>query len=171
MRKILPLLLLVLTSLPLRAQDDLLQRIQAANSPASLQAGFTQVRHTPMLTEDLRSEGTVSLLAPDKLRWEVVRPVSRVTVFNGEIPSGRRFRMPEAKDFRMTSRSDGDALLLTLTPLRKDLKRMFSEILLRVDSQTLVVRDVRLTGTAGDYTDIEFHDIRTDLPLPESLFN
>ena len=69
-------------------ESDILQRIREANLKNTLRADFTQVRHSQLLTEDLTSSGFVALQAPDKVHWEVVKPVSRVTVFNGDSCGG-----------------------------------------------------------------------------------
>lgn len=154
------------------AQDaDILARIQAANLKSTLEATFTQVRHSPMLTEDLRSEGYVALQAPDKVHWEVRKPVSQVSVFNGDIPQGgRRFRLPTEKDFTVSSLEGGQEQSVILKPVRRDLKQLFSQIVLKVDPATLAVRSVLLSGLDGDWTQITFSNVKTDIPLSPELF-
>ena len=172
MKAFLSSLLLLLSCLVIRAQEDeLLQQVLAANAPRTLQASFTMVRHSPMLTEDLTSEGEVFLQAPDKICWEVQRPFFRKTVLNGTEASPGRFRMPEARDFILSSgRSDG-AVRLELTPRRKDLQRLFTKIEVEAHPETLLVQNVRLVGKDGGWTTIHFDHIRTDVALPEERFN
>ena len=172
MKAFLSFLLLLFSCLIVRAQEEeLLQQVLAANAPTTLQASFTMVRHSPMLTEDLRSEGEVFLQAPDKICWEVQRPFSRRTVLNGTEESSHRFRMPEAKDFTLSSGSSDGAVRLELTPRRKDLQRMFAKIELTVHPETLLVQEVLLVGKDGDWTAIRFDHIRTDALIPQERFN
>ena len=77
------------------AQNDVLDRLKAANTFETLQLSFVQTRHSAMLTEDLRSEGRMVLVSPDRIRWEVQKPYRSVFVSSGELAvAGRRFRMP-----------------------------------------------------------------------------
>lgn len=172
MKKILTYLVGFLLSSLSWAQDaDLLVRIREANLKNTLEASFVQVRHSPMLSEDLRSEGYVALQSPDKVHWEVLKPISRVSVFNGDIPqSGRRFRLPTEKDFTVSSLEGGQELSVILKPVRRDLQQLFSQIVLKVDPATLAVRSVLLSGLDGDWTQITFSHVKTDIPLASSLF-
>ena len=170
MKRLFSLLPALLMALSLQAQDNLLQSIIAANTPKSLQASFTMVRHSPMLVDDLKAEGMVYMLSPDKIRWEVLKPTPRVTVFNGDIPAGRKFAMPQEQDFTCTKEENGNLMVLMLTPLRKDLKRLFTKIVLNVDKSTLSIRDIRLFGRDGDETFIRFGNLATDVDIAPELF-
>ena len=151
-------------------EQDLLTRIREANLKNTLRADFIQIRHSELLTEDLTSTGFVALQSPDKVHWEVLKPVSRVTVFNGDTPQeGRRFRLPADKDFTVTS-MEGEELSVILKPNRRDLAQLFSQIVLKADPKTLAVHSVLLTGVDGDWTQITFSKVQTDIPLPETLF-
>ena len=99
--------LLILAGLALAlaasAQESILDRLKAANTYETLQASFTQTRHSSMLTKDLKSEGRMVLASPDRIRWEVLKPYPSVFVSSGELAiAGRRFRMPAEKDFTAT---------------------------------------------------------------------
>ena len=122
--------------------------------PASFQASWTQVRHSPLLTEDLVSSGTVVLREPSYLRWEVLQPVQSVTEFGADDSRGR-FRMPGPKDFKATE--DGNEI--TLEPIRRDLKQMFRKITVTLDESTGLVKSVFLEGTDDGWTRIDFEDV------------
>lgn len=170
MRKLL-LYICLFMGLSLSVQEsDLLLRIREANLKNTLRAEFMQVRHSQLLTEDLVSTGFVALQAPDKVHWEVQKPVSRVTVFNGDIPqNSRRFRLPAEKDFTVSS-LEGEELSVILKPRRRDLAQLFSQIVLKVDPVTLEVHSVLLSGLDGDWTQITFTKVQADADLPRSLF-
>lgn len=172
MRKFFLLLFLLIGTVAAAQESDLLLRIREANLKNTLRADFTQTRHTPLLAEDLVSSGFVALQAPDKVRWEVQKPVSRVTVFNDNLPqqNNRRFRLPTENDFTVTA-LEGEELSVILKPRRRDLAQLFSQIVLRVDPQSLAVHSVLLNGTEGDWTEIRFTRVQSDIELPQQLFD
>ena len=111
------------------AQENILDRLKAANTYETLQASFVQTRHSSMLTKDLKSEGRMVLASPDRIRWEVLKPYPSVFVSSGELAiAGRRFRMPTEKDFTATA-LEGEDLAVKLVPVRRDLKSLFREII------------------------------------------
>ena len=123
--------------------------------PTSFEASWTQVRHSPLLTEDLQSSGTIVLREPSYLRWEVKEPVQSVTEFGADNPTGR-CKMPTQKDFKATE--DGNTVILE--PLRRDLKQMFRRITVTLDAATGIVRSVFLEGTDDGWTKIDFKDVK-----------
>ena len=159
------------------AQDGILDRLKAANTHETLQLTFVQTRHSEMLTKDLVSEGRMVLAAPDRIRWEVLKPYPSVFVSSGGdsfAPPGlgmtkKGFRLPTEKDFTATA-LEGDDLAVKLVPVRRDLKSIFREIIVHADKKTLQLRSALLIGTDGDWTLLEFKDIRTDLPVDPKLF-
>ena len=163
-------LLVFLLSPSLSAQEDLLERILAVNIQPTLTAGFVQVRHSPMLTEDMRCEGTVYLQQPDKIRWNILKPTPHTTVFNGEKPNERRFRLPGRKDFSVSEIKDEDNCYVTLIPVRSDIKRMFTRIILQVDRESLIIKEIQLHGREGDYTLLQFSGIQFGTELDPELF-
>ena len=146
---------------------SLLSRVLAANTAETLQAGFTEIRHTPLLEENLLSEGVVYLKAPDKLRWELRAPEARVSVLGA--PSGHRFRLPTEKDFACKV-LENEELSLILTPLRRDLKQLFTQLVVTVDPQTLQLRSVLANTSDGGWISLQFRDVKTGLELSDSLF-
>lgn len=55
--------------------DDLLARIARARASVKTLVGpFTQVRKIGLLAAEVRSQGTMTLVFPDKLRWELAPP-------------------------------------------------------------------------------------------------
>lgn len=125
--------------------------------PASFEASWTQVRHSPLLTEDLRSSGTVVLREPSYLRWEVKEPVQSITEFGADDNQRSRFRMPTEKDFKVKEEGEGTIIL---EPLRRDLRQMFRRITLTLDPASGKVQSVFLEGTDDGWTRIEFKDVK-----------
>lgn len=125
--------------------------------PASFEASWTQVRHSPLLTEDLRSSGTVVLKEPSYLRWEVKEPVQSVTEFGADDNQRSRFRMPTEKDFKVTEEGEG---AIVLEPLRRDLRQMFRRITVTLDPASGKLQSVFLEGTDDGWTRIDFKDVK-----------
>jgi hypothetical protein len=72
--------------------DDLLARIARARAPLrTMQGPFMQTRTIGLLATDVRSSGTLVLVRPDRLRWELAPP-DAVTFFVG--PEGLSYRGP-----------------------------------------------------------------------------
>ncbi|MBR1489608.1 MAG: outer membrane lipoprotein carrier protein LolA [Bacteroidales bacterium] len=193
MKRFTLILLGLLLSLACLAQDALLERLKAANTFGTLQADFVQTRHSQMLTKDLVSEGRVALVAPDKLRWEVVKPYRNVFVTEGEGDSfaslgmtkgtsgmtqgtsgmtgkgNRRFRIPTDKDFSATV-LEGEDVVVKLVPLRRDMKQMFREIIVHADKKSLRIHTALLVTPEGDWTQLEFKNILTGQSIDPKLF-
>ena len=57
------------------ADEDLTERISRARAKVrSLRGPFEQTRTVGLLATDVRSKGTLTLLRPDRLRWELAPP-------------------------------------------------------------------------------------------------
>lgn len=91
-------LLAILASRAARAADpldDLLARIARARAPLrTMQGPFTQTRTIGLLATDVRSTGTLVLVRPDRLRWELAPP-DDVVFFVG--PEGLAYRGPHGQ--------------------------------------------------------------------------
>ena len=170
MKRLLLTVLLLAGALNARAQDPdaLIQEILRVNMPATLQGKWHQVRHTQLLQDNLESDGLVYVQQPGCLRWETLSPIPSLLVFDGETPAGR-FRLPSQKDFRITV-LEGEQFTLNLVPVRRDLKQLFAQISLTVDRASLRVLSALMTTADGDWTLLEFQDIRSDVSLSPDLF-
>jgi hypothetical protein len=78
------------TALAADPLDDLLARVARARaSVRTMQGPFTQVRTLGLLATEVRSSGTLILVRPDRLRWELAPP-DQITFFVG--PEGVAYR-------------------------------------------------------------------------------
>ena len=154
---------------PAKAQDDVWTRVKEVNFPQkTLQASWSRIYHSPMLQEDVLSEGMVYLRQPDALRWVTEKPVSRVTVMDSSQGRGR-FRIPEEKDFKLNVLV-GETYTIQLTPLRREMKQLVGQIVLTVDKKSYKLLYVTILGVDGDWTKITFSNVIMDPVLPDSLF-
>jgi hypothetical protein len=77
------------------ALDGLLARIARARARVrTLQGPFTQTRTIGLLATDVRSSGTLALIRPDRLRWELAPP-DAVVFFVG--PEGLAYHGPHGE--------------------------------------------------------------------------
>ena len=144
-----------------KAQDDVWARVKEVNFPKkSLQASWNRIYRSPMLQDDILSEGKVYLRQPDALRWETEKPVKRVTELDSTQGKGR-FRMPDDKDFKITV-LEGDTYSVQLTPLRRDLKQLVGQITLTVEKKSYKLLYVTILGVDGDWTQITFSNVKMD---------
>jgi hypothetical protein len=77
------------------AGSDLLARIARARAPmTTLRGPFTQSRTIGLLAAEVRSHGVLTLVRPDRLRWELAAP-DDVTFWVG--PEGLAYRSPHGQ--------------------------------------------------------------------------
>ena len=170
MRRLILFLAALALSLSASAQQEILDRLKEANAYETLQLSFVQTRHSAMLADNLVSEGQLYLASPDRVRWEVMKPFHSVFVSQGELAiRGRRFRMPTEEDFSATV-LEGEDCSIRLIPLRRDLKSLFREIVVRADKRSLQIRSALLVQPDGDWTLLEFKDVRANQPVDPKLF-
>jgi hypothetical protein len=75
--------------------DDLLVRVARARAHLrTLQGPFTQTRTIGLLATDVRSKGTLTVVCPDRLRWDLAPP-DEVSFFVG--PEGVAYRGPHGQ--------------------------------------------------------------------------
>ena len=77
----------------------------------------------------------------------------------------------DSKDFRTTITADGANYLATLYPLRKQMKGMFSSIVLHINSRQSMVTQVDLHEKNGDRTVIQLRNTTVNRPINAQIFN
>ena len=143
------------------AQEDVWTRVKEVNLPRkNLSANWNRIYRSPMLQDDILSEGTVSIVEPDYLRWETLKPVKRITELDGK-QEKNRFRLPQEKDFKVNV-LDGDSYTIQLSPLRRDLKQLIGQIVLTVEKKSYKLLNVTILGVDGDWTQITFSNVKMD---------
>jgi hypothetical protein len=177
------------------AVDSLLARVARARSATrTLQGPFTQVRTIGLLATDVRSTGTLAMVRPDRLRWELAPPDSvvfwmlpdglayRSAQGAGGIPSatarlaamlddlrtllgGDLTRLRTRWDLRIT-RDDASGAELAATARTPDAPLKSFQFTLASD----LVRPVRALLVEGphDRTAIDFGALRVDAPIDDA---
>ena len=171
---------------------------EAATAMQSLQCRFVQQRTSSMLAEPQVSEGTMHYAAPDRLRWEYTSPYAFALIVNGEkivrvtdgkaveldAKSGRMYQglvniimgsasgknLFDATLFDIALFDDGDFWKAEMAPKRRDMKRMFSQLVFRFEKKTNTISRVELKDAGGDVTEIRFEGMRVNGAIGEETF-
>ena len=171
---------------------------QAAAALKTLQCEFTQTKHMRMLNDKMVSTGHMYYRQSDCLRWEYVKPYTYTFVLNGDkvllknrqrndvidIKRNKVFReiahimlqsvagncLNDDSSFTSSTAVDGGDWVVTLRPLRKDIRQLFREIVLRFSRQKAVVTRVELTEKNGDSTVIELRNVKKNETIAHDMF-
>ena len=200
MRTLLFSIIYCLLSVSLSAQtlseQDIIQRMaSAADEIKTIQCNFTQTRHMKMLSKGQVSKGRMYCKQPDKLRWEYTTPRTNTLIMNGadvrlrkeETANtsknkfiGEMARMimnsvagkclTDNKSFQVTANEMPKEYVVTLLPLRKEMKRIYSKLVLHFDIKQSTVTEVELFEKSGDSTVIELYDIQINGQINPEIF-
>ena len=199
-RLVVPLLtLLFLLPLVTAWADDWEGLREASRRIISVEARFFQKKTLPMLARPFVSEGRFFYQSPAQLRWEYDRPVRSVLIMNGgvvkrylrdpggwreetgaslsamrvvmeEITNWQQGRFDLNPHFEATLSTDPE-LRVTLVPREASWGKMIRRIELTLSrEQAGVMKGVRIVEDERSFTDLDFNQVRTNRPLPASLF-
>lgn len=177
----------------------LLQRVNAAQAGIkTLQARFEQRRVSHLLAAPSASTGRFYFHAPDQVRWEYLSPRVMTVLLAGGValtyrPAEKRAERIEVGrvqrrvlrflgaaepldtlrqyfSFGLRDPGDGGSYTLTLRPESYQLKKRLSAVELEIDRQRFLPVAVSYREPDGDSTAYVFHDIVTNQPLDDGLF-
>ena len=143
-------------------------------------------------------KGTMHYATPDRMRWEYIEPYAFALVVNGEqitkvtdgkveTLDGKSSRMYQgmvslimgsasgkklfdASVFDVVLYDDNEFWRAEMTPKRRDMKRMFSQLVFRFDKKTNGISRVEFKDAGGDVTSIRFEEIRLNEVIGENVF-
>ena len=172
---------------------------EASRRITSVEARFVQKKTLPMLAKPFVSQGRFFYQAPAQLRWEYDRPVRSVLIMNNgavkrylrdpggwreddgaslaamrvvleEIANWQQGRFDANPHFQASLSTDPE-LRVTLVPREPSWGKMIRRIELTLSrEQAGVMKGVRLVEDEHSFTDLDFSQVRTNRPLPASLF-
>ena len=186
----------VLAAQGLSEQQIIQKMVSAAQQIKTVQCSFTQTRHMKMLSKEMVSGGKMSCQQPDKLRWEYTTPRATTLILNGteaRLKKGEAANashnkfigemarlimnsvagkcLADSKTFQVTAKEGPTQYEATLLPLRKDIKRIYTKLVLHFDLSKATVTEVELYEKGGDRTVIELHDIQINKPINAEAFD
>ena len=182
-----------------QSQEIMASLTEAASSMQTMQCRFVQSKTMAMLAEPSVSEGKMYFSSPDRLRWEYLTPYPFALVVNGERivkvtdgkaevlegNAGRMYQgivsmiMGSASGKKLFDTSAFDVMLYDdgafwkaeMTPKRRDMKRMFSQLVFHFDKKNQVIDHVEFIEPKGDKTEIRFEDIKLNEKIGEEKFH
>lgn len=181
-------------------KDKMFETItQASASMKTMQCDFKQTKNLSFLDDKMVSTGKMYYKQDNLLRWEYTSPYSYIFILNGttvimqssqkkeiiDTKSSRLFQeiakimmnsitgknLSTNKDFKVALYTKGDKWVAELTPLKKEMKQMFSTIVLYFNPAQSTVYRVELLEKTGDSTHIELNDIRLNVVVDEKVFD
>lgn len=181
------LMAITLSAQTLSEQEIIRKMASVAQATKSIQANFTQTRYSKMLKEAQVSEGKMFCQQPDKLRWEYTSPRQSALILDGTDArltkdgsgNGGRNRfagemarlimnsvagkyLTDDKAFQVSATASDGEYVATLVPVRKEMKRLYTKLVLHFDPKQSVVTKVELYEKDASHIVIELHDIQTD---------
>ncbi|MBU0729655.1 MAG: outer membrane lipoprotein carrier protein LolA [Proteobacteria bacterium] len=196
-------LLLILLQVPALGSesqdlDRFLEKVERKSSEIqSFTCNFRQERHLSIFTRPVIFEGELFLVRPSQLRWEFLRPVPSVMIFNGskgmrcsgksepqqfDLATNPVMKMVSSQLWNWMDGSYGkmqDAYRIELAaagtgirlqPIDERLARAIAEIRIDFEPVTLQPEKVEIFEQGGDRTVISFSSYLPNISLDESLF-
>ena len=170
----------------------------AASSIKTMQCDFVQTKSLKMLGDKMISKGQMWCQQPNMLRWQYNSPYiytfilnnNKVTVKKGnhsnviDVNKNKMFKeiarimmnsvlgkvLTDKSDFKASVVPKGQYYVVTLIPQKKEMKQMFTSILLHYDTKLKLVTKVEMHEKNGDTTLIELRNIKKNTPINASLF-
>ena len=180
------------------SQKVVAELTEAATSMQTLQCRFVQEKTSSMLAEPTVAEGTMHYAAPDRMRWEYTSPYIFALVVNGDrivkVTDGKAEKLEgnssrmyqgivniimggasgkklfDTSVFDVILYDDGAYWRAEMTPKRRDMKRMFSQLVFRFDKKSKGISRVEFKEAGGDVTSIRFEDIKLNETIGEKVF-
>lgn len=157
-----------------------------AAATSTLQCSFTQTRTSSLLTDPVVMKGHLSFNKPSDVVWDYDSPQKRTikvsdnsvtvtadgktTELNPRIKKmvqgftllmmGESGKLLDEKLFDVTMLDCDKTYRAEMTPLRKDMQRLFAKIIFSFAKDSYQVEAVTLSEREGDEVAIEFYDIK-----------
>ncbi|MDE7403105.1 MAG: outer membrane lipoprotein carrier protein LolA [Muribaculaceae bacterium] len=170
----------------------------AAAGMKSMSCSFVQTKHIKLLNDKMVSKGTMNYKQTDKLRWEYTSPYKYLFIFNGskvyvgnssrkdviDTKSNKVFKevarimmntvtgkaLSKKDDFSVSVVSTNSAWQVTLVPVKKDLKQMFSKVILVFNKANTMISEINIYEKNGDWSNIKLTGVTYNGAINEKLF-
>ncbi|HSJ11075.1 MAG TPA: outer membrane lipoprotein carrier protein LolA [Gillisia sp.] len=168
-----------------------------AKNLESLSSDFVQTKYIQLMQESAVSSGKLYYKAPNVLKWEYSSPYNYMILFkenqlfindNGDksvtsLRSNKLFEklvslisgsvngklLADQENFDISFFRNGEKVSAVIIPRDQSLKQMFSEIIL-IFGKDHRLNSVQLMEEEGDYTQIDFKNIKLNQQLNKAIF-
>ena len=165
----------------------------------TIESRFIQEKRLEVISEKIISKGLFCFKKENKLRWEYTDPFSYLIIMNGEkvlirdekkeslfdATSNKVFMeinsimlgairgtiLEEDTKFNIDYLENSQYNLVKMKPLSKQLLSFITEIRIFFNKTTFYVAKLEIEESSGDYTKIEFADMKVNTPLPDEKFS
>lgn len=159
---------------------------KAAQAMKTLQCTFRQTKTLRILKNKMVAKGRMCYSQPSQLRWEYTNPYQYVFIVNGNkvlMKNSKRTDVIDAnknkvfkqitsimmnsvtgkcltdhQNFKTQMSTSGTSWIALLTPVKKELRQLFSQLLITFDTKRMVAVRVEMIEKGGDNTVIELLD-------------
>ena len=178
---------------PVKILAELKKSSAAANS---IQADFKEEKFLAALKDPEKSSGIFYYKKNDKMRWEQQQPFKYVILINGdklrvqdagkEKNVGSAGRMAgqikelmiglvngdfqDNKAFKRSFAESADLYQVTLLPVNKRLKNVYSKITLVFPKSTMRLKELTFLEKGGDKSIMRFQNEKINQPIAEGIF-
>lgn len=164
----------------------------------TMECDFVQTKHLKILNDKMVSEGKMSYKQPGSLRWEYTTPYTYSFILNDnkillknnrrtdviDINQNKMFKeiarimmnsivgkcLTDDKAFKTTIAETPAEWVATLLPQKKDMKQMWTKLILHFDRKQKAVVRVEMFEKSGDFTVIELKNARVNKAIDEKVF-
>lgn len=183
-----------------RQEQQIITEInKAASNIKTMSCSFVQTKYLSLLNDKMVSEGNMVYKQPDKLRWEYTTPYKYLFVFNGtKVYVGNNSRkdvidtntnkvfkevarimmntvtgkaLSNSTEFTIGVIAGDNSYDVTLVPKKRELKQMFSKIVLTFTKVNVMISEVDIYEKNGDRTNIKLSRIKKNGTINENFFN
>ena len=165
----------------------------------SLSCDFEQVKELSILDEKMISKGKMNYRQESRLRWEYLEPYTYLFVLNDkkllmqaetsrnvmDVKSSKMFQeivkimmnsisgrgLTEIESFDSKYFTQGNKWVIELIPTQKEIKRIFSTIMLTFNTNDYTVDNVKLVEQNGDNTIITLLNKQFNKEIGDSVFH
>lgn len=172
---------------------------KAASALCTMQCHFVQVKKVALMSSTMKSEGTMYFSRPSKLRWQYMSPYDYTFILNNgkaymksakatttiDVNKNKMFRqvvdvimncmiggeLANTSYFKVQVYKSGKSYYACLTPQKKELKQLYSLIMLYFNSQLTMVDKVEMTEKSGDKTTISLSNIAINKTINDKVYS
>jgi len=168
-----------------QTEDEMIDSIiKACSEMNSMKCDIAQTRHIPLMDEPQNSSGTMIYIRPSRFCLNYTEPFEWKLKVDGDNvmtgtesadgDAGRLFKgisgmilgcmsgdmLKDKRTFRVSVTDAGNEWTAQLTPLRRDMKKMFNRIELGFDPQTRLLKRLTMEEAGGGSTEILISNVR-----------
>lgn len=164
---------------------------------SSIQADFHQVRKMSLLSDVVESSGILVFAQPERIRLEYQKPFFHLVVIDGDqiwlkdekkthrIPMRQQPALKKMNqmimdclqgtvltnpDFEVSAYQNARSYALELIPRERSQAMGWEKILMILDKESGHLHRLKLVDEGGDYTQMDFTNIRRNQPVDDSHF-